>query len=63
MFMQLFWGMMNDMSFLTILNLISQNTPGIAQIILNTLMGFIYMDGLMTDKWLPQLIMTEEYLF
>ena len=46
--MQLLWGMMNDMSFLTILTLISQNTPRIAQILL----GFIYMDGLMTDKWL-----------
>ena len=29
----------------------------------NILLGFIYMDGLMTDKWLPQLLMTEEELF
>jgi hypothetical protein len=28
--MQLLWGMMSDMSFLTIMTLISQNTPGIA---------------------------------
>jgi hypothetical protein len=57
--MQLLWGMMNDMSFLTILTLISQNTPGLAQMIMNILLGFIYMDGLMTDKWLPQLLMNE----
>ena len=29
----------------------------------NILLGFIYMDGLMTDRWLPQLLMSEEELF
>jgi hypothetical protein len=29
----------------------------------NILLGFIYMDVLMTDKWLPQLLMTEEERF
>ena len=50
-FIQYLWGLLNDMSFLTILTLISINVPGIAKTIQGTLLSFIYLDILMTDLW------------
>ena len=50
-FIQYLWGLLNDMSFLTILTLISINVPGIAKTIQGVLLSFIYLDILMTDLW------------
>jgi hypothetical protein len=51
---------MNDMSFLTILSLISITVPGIAQTIQAIILKFLYLDILMTDEWLYPLILKEE---
>jgi hypothetical protein len=40
------------MSFLTVLTMISLSVPGIAKIIQQILMNFIYMDILQTELWL-----------
>ncbi|TNV72854.1 hypothetical protein FGO68_gene3689 [Halteria grandinella] len=45
------WGLLNDLSFLTILTLLSVSVPGIAQLIQSTLLNFIYLDILKTDQW------------
>ncbi len=47
---------MNDLSFMTILTLISVDIPGFAQIIQRVLISFIYLDALQTDKWLMPLM-------
>ncbi len=46
---------MNDMSFLTILSMISISVPGIASQILSSLLNFIYLDVLMSDKWFEKI--------
>jgi hypothetical protein len=51
---------MSDMSFLTILSLISISVPGIAKVIQSALLGFICMDLLYTDRWLHPLIFKKE---
>ncbi|TNV87037.1 hypothetical protein FGO68_gene800 [Halteria grandinella] len=51
MFIQFMWGLLNDLSFLTILTLLSVSVPGIAQLIQSTLLNFIYLDILKTDQW------------
>jgi hypothetical protein len=56
MFIQYLWGLLNDMSFLTICSLISINVPGIGRLVLSALMNFIYLDLLMTDLWLFPLL-------
>lgn len=43
---------MRDISFLTILSMISISVPGLASIILSAFLKFIYMDILHTDLWL-----------
>ena len=50
---------MTDMSFLTILSLVSITVPGIARVIQNSLYGFISMDLLRTDRWLIPLIFSD----
>ena len=47
---------MNDLSFLTILSLVSINVPGLAKIIQGALISFICMDLLQTDRWLSPLL-------
>ncbi|TNV87103.1 hypothetical protein FGO68_gene17388 [Halteria grandinella] len=49
-------GMMNDLSFLTSLSMIAFSIPGIASPIQSLLLQIIYMDLLMTDKWLTPAI-------
>jgi hypothetical protein len=56
---QFIWGFFNDLSFLTILSLVSINVPGLAKIIQGALIGFICMDLLQTDRWLAPLIFNE----
>jgi hypothetical protein len=51
---QLFWGRLDDLFFLTINTLISCNVPGIVQTLQSVLLNLIQMDFLMTDLWLPQ---------
>lgn len=58
--MNFLWGSMNDMSFLTLLSLISITVPGIAQTIQAVILKFLYLDILMTDEWLYPLISKEE---
>lgn len=43
------------MSFLTILSLISISVPGIASQILSSLINFIYLDVLMSEKWFEKI--------
>lgn len=59
MFLNFLWAMLNDLSFLMILSLISINIPGIAQDIATAILSFIYLDIFQTDKWLPQLLYSE----
>jgi hypothetical protein len=47
---------MNDLSYLMILSLISVNIPGIAQSIQASLLGFIYLDILQTERWISSLV-------
>ena len=55
---------MNDMSFLTILSLISIAVPGLAQTIQAVILKFLYLDILMTDEWLyPMILIEEESLY
>jgi hypothetical protein len=55
--MNFLWGSMNDMTFLTILSLISLTVPGIAQTIQAVILKFLYLDVLMTEDWLYPLIL------
>jgi len=57
---QWFWGKMSDMSFLTILSLVSISVPGLAKVIQGALLGFICMDLLYTDRWLIPWIFKDE---
>ena len=57
---QYIWGLLNDMSFLTINAMISINIPGTAKLIQMALLNFIYLDILQTDKWLTPLLFKEE---
>ncbi|TNV86621.1 hypothetical protein FGO68_gene1035 [Halteria grandinella] len=50
--MNLIWGMMNDLSFIVSLGMISIPIPGIASPIQSLLSSIIYLDLLLTDKWL-----------
>jgi hypothetical protein len=43
---------LNDMSFLTILTLVSMPVPGIASMINSVLLNLIFVDILQTDRWL-----------
>ncbi|TNV86600.1 hypothetical protein FGO68_gene11197 [Halteria grandinella] len=54
--MNLIWGMMNDLSFIISLGMISIPIPGIASPIQSLLSTIIYMDLLMTDKWLSNFL-------
>jgi hypothetical protein len=58
--MNFLFGSMNDMSFLTILSLISLSVPGLAQTIQAVILKFLYLDVLMTDEWLDQWLVYEE---
>ena len=51
---------MFDMSFLTILSLVSISVPGITKIIQRALYGFICMDLLVTEKWLDPLLFPDD---
>jgi len=53
------WGSMNDMSFLTLLSLISIAVPGIAQVFMKIILKFLYLDVLMTDGWLLPWLISE----
>jgi hypothetical protein len=52
MFIQYLWGLLNDMSFLTIMTMISITVPGITKVIQGALLNFIYLDILQTERWL-----------
>jgi hypothetical protein len=44
--------MLNDLSFLTVLSLISFTVPGFASLLQGAMLNFIYMDILKTNMWL-----------
>ncbi|TNV87199.1 hypothetical protein FGO68_gene6267 [Halteria grandinella] len=48
---QYLWGLLNDLSFLTTLTLISISVPGMAQTIQASMLNCIYLDVLQTDQW------------
>lgn len=48
------------MSFLTINAMISLTVPGTAKLIQLALLNFIYLDILLTDKWLFPLLFKDE---
>ncbi|TNV87423.1 hypothetical protein FGO68_gene11617 [Halteria grandinella] len=50
--MQYVWGLLNDLSFLTTLTLISVQIPAIVQVMQSSMLNFIYLDVLKTDQWL-----------
>jgi len=47
---------MDDLSFMLINTMISMPVPGIVQTVQSVLLNFIYVDILLTDMWMPQLI-------
>ncbi len=56
MFIQYIWSMLNDMSFLTVLTLISIRVPATTKLIQSALLNFIYLDIFQTDLWLVPLL-------
>lgn len=60
LFLQFLWDLLNDISFLMILSLVSLSVPGISQLIQGIMISFIYLDVLMTDKWLMHIIYRED---
>ena len=50
------WIYLNDVSFLTLLSLISMPVPGIVQLMNSVFQKFIYIDIFYTEKWFPLLI-------
>ncbi len=55
-FMTYLFGLLNDISFLTAMGLISLNLPGLAQTIQSMILDFIYVDALQTDLWLNPML-------
>ena len=51
---------MRDISFLTILSMVSISVPGLASMILAAFLKFIYMDILHTDIWLIPILFPDE---
>ncbi|TNV86521.1 hypothetical protein FGO68_gene6081 [Halteria grandinella] len=54
--LHLIWGMMNDLSFIIQLSMVSLQIPGIASSIQSILLSIIYMDLLMTEQWLDPIL-------
>lgn len=52
LFLNLLWGMLNDMSFLMNLAMVSVSISGIATNIQSLMLSFIYMDVLQTSLWM-----------
>jgi hypothetical protein len=50
------WGMLNDLSFIISLAMISLSIPGIAQPIMSIILQFIYLDLFQTDLWLTPML-------
>lgn len=50
------FGLLNDISSITLLSLMSINIPGLASVINNILMNLIYMDLLQTSLWIEYII-------
>jgi hypothetical protein len=50
------WYKLDDMSFLTINSYVSMNVPGVAQIISQVLLKFIYFDILYMELWLDKFL-------
>jgi hypothetical protein len=57
------WGSMKDMTFLTLLSLISISVPGIAKLIMKVVLKFLYLDILQTEDWLLPWLISEDPLY
>ncbi len=57
------WGSMKDMTFLTLLSLISISVPGIAKQIMKVVLKFLYLDILQTEEWLLPWLISEDPLY
>lgn len=55
-FLSLLWSMLNDMSSLTLLALISVPVPGSVQPYLEVIMNFVYLDIFFTDYWFQPIL-------
>ncbi|TNV86205.1 hypothetical protein FGO68_gene1499 [Halteria grandinella] len=55
----LIWGMLNDLSFMINMTMISISIPGVAQPIMSIVLQFIYLDILQTDKWLTPILSSD----
>ncbi|TNV86189.1 hypothetical protein FGO68_gene6733 [Halteria grandinella] len=58
--LNLIWGILNDLSFMMNMTLISISIPGIASPIMNIVLQFIYLDLLQTDQWLNPFLSQEK---
>jgi hypothetical protein len=47
--MNFLWASLNDLSFLTLLSLVSLTVPGLAHSLQQVILKFLYLDVLMTD--------------
>ncbi|TNV86423.1 hypothetical protein FGO68_gene10199 [Halteria grandinella] len=56
MALNLLFSLLNDLSFMISLSMVSIPIPGIARPIQSVIMQIIYLDMLMTDKWLTPLL-------
>ena len=50
------FGFLNDISFLTILCLISMNIPPLVSLVQQAMLTFVYLDMLQSSLWMPQLL-------
>jgi hypothetical protein len=48
----LIWASLNDLSFLTLLSLISLTVPGLAHSLQQVVLKLLFLDVLLTDQWL-----------
>ncbi|TNV86252.1 hypothetical protein FGO68_gene12117 [Halteria grandinella] len=56
----LIWSMLNDLSIMISLTMISISIPGIAQSFMNIMLQFVYLDILQTDLWLKPFFASEK---
>ncbi len=50
--LNLIWASLNDLSFLTLLSLISLTVPGLAHSLQQVVLKLLFLDVLLTDQWL-----------
>jgi len=56
MAMNLIWGMLNDLSFIISLTMVSLSIPGVAKPVMSLILQFIYLDLFQADLWLSPIL-------